>query len=132
MAALSGDLRELIEYDQKSARPLLSELVERLPKSAEARVLLGNSYLRSLEAAPALDHYRAAHALDPKDLSIRHQMGLCAVALGDCEGALGIYRDALALSPQEHSAAMAALMLHRLGRAADAVDAHFRPLRRRN
>ncbi|WP_158818016.1 hypothetical protein [Methylocapsa sp. S129] len=56
MSALSGDLRDLIEHDQKSARPLLSDLVARLPKSAEARVLLANSYLRSLEAAPALEH----------------------------------------------------------------------------
>ncbi|WP_371418393.1 CDC27 family protein, partial [Methylocapsa sp. S129] len=124
MSALSGDLRDLIEHDQKSARPLLSDLVARLPKSAEARVLLANSYLRSLEAAPALEHYRAAHALDPKNLSIRHQMGLCAVVQGDYEGALGFYREALSLSPQEHSASMAALMLHRLGRPAEAVKAY--------
>jgi tetratricopeptide (TPR) repeat protein len=122
-SALSGDLRDLIEHDQESARPLLSDLVARLPKSAEARVLLGNSYLRSLEAAPALEHYRVAHALDPKNLAIRHQMGLCAVAMGDYEGALGCYREALSLSPQEHSAAMAALMLHRLGRPGEAVKA---------
>lgn len=37
MSAIGGDLRQLIESDQKAARPLLHDLVERLPKSAEAR-----------------------------------------------------------------------------------------------
>jgi len=124
MSALSGDLRQLIERDQKAARPLLHDIVARLPNSAEARALLAQSYLRSLEAAPALEHYRAAHALDPKNLVIRHQMGLCAVALGDYEGALTIFREAISIPPTEHSAAMAALMLHRLGRVADAAKAY--------
>jgi tetratricopeptide (TPR) repeat protein len=124
MTALSEDLRQLIERDQQSARPLLHDLVERLPKSAEARALLGQSYLRSLEAAPALEHYRLAHELDPKNLGIRHQMGLCAVALGDYESALKIYQEAAATPPVEHSEAMAALMLHRLGRVADSVKVY--------
>jgi tetratricopeptide (TPR) repeat protein len=121
MSVLSEDLRQLIEHDQKSARPLLHDLVERLPKSAEARALLAQSYLRSLEAAPALEHYRIAHALDPKNLAIRHQMGLCSVALGDYASALDIYVEAAKTAPTEHSEAMAALMLHRLGRVADSV-----------
>jgi tetratricopeptide (TPR) repeat protein len=124
MTALSGDLRALIETDQKAARPLLADLVARLPHSTEARVLLGNSYLRSLEIAPALEHYRAALALDPKSVAILSQMGLCAIALGDYEGALGLYGQAQAIAPQAHAAAMAALMLHRLGRAREAVEAY--------
>src|SRR4051794_30357470 len=102
---LSDDLRQLIEHDQKSARPLLHDLVERLPQSPEARALLAQSYLRSLEAAPALQHYRIAHGLEPKNLGIRHQMGLCAVALGDYEAALKIYQDAVEIAPTEHSEA---------------------------
>lgn len=128
MSAIGGDLRQLIESDQKAARPLLHDLVERLPKSAEARALLANSYLRSLEAAPALDHYRLAHALEPANLGVRHQMGLCAVALGDYEDALAIYREAMEIAPREHSAAMAALMLHRLGKFADAANAYSKLL----
>lgn len=124
MSALTSDLRQLIESNQKAARPLLHDLVERLPKSAEARTLLANSYLRSLEAAPALEHYRLAHALEPKNLAVQHQMGLCAVALGDFDGALAIYREATAVGPIEHSAAMAALMLHRLGRFKEAINAY--------
>ena len=124
MPTLSGGLRDLIEHDQKAARPLLIDLVARLPKSTEARVLLANSYLRSLEVAPALEHYRAAFALDPKSLPILHQMGLCAIAMGDYEGALATYRQAFSIAPEAHPAAMAALLLHRLGRLGEAVKAY--------
>jgi len=51
MTALSGDLRALIETDQTAARLLLADLVARLPHSTEARALLANSHLRSLEVA---------------------------------------------------------------------------------
>jgi tetratricopeptide (TPR) repeat protein len=124
MPALNGDLRQLIESDPQTARPLLHDLVERLPKSVEARTLLATSYLRSLEPEKSLEHSRAAHLLEPENLSIRHQMGLSAVTMGDFETALTIFRDAMSISPTEHSAGMAALMLHRLGRIADAVKAY--------
>jgi tetratricopeptide (TPR) repeat protein len=124
MAGLSEDLRAVIERDQWAARPLLHDLVERLPKSVEARALLAQSYLRSLEAATALEHYRLAHELDPKNLTLRAQMGLCATALGDYEAALTIFRDANALTPNEHSQAMMGLLLHRLGRATDSIKVY--------
>ncbi len=124
MTAVGADLRQLIETDQKTARPLLHDLVARLPKSVEARVLLATSYLRSLEAATALEHYRAAHAMEPANLGIRQQMGLSAVAMGDYETALTIFRDAMSLTPAEHSASMAALMLHRLGRIAESAKTY--------
>jgi hypothetical protein len=41
-----------------------------------------------LQAAPALEHYRAAHLMEPGNLAIRHQMGLSAVTMGDYEAAL--------------------------------------------
>src|SRR5947209_11368860 len=97
MPTLVEDLRQIIERDLWAARPLLHDLVERLPKSVEARALLAHSYLRSLEARPALDHYRVAHELEPKNIAILHQMALCATALGDYEGALAIHRDANAI-----------------------------------
>jgi len=124
MSALPDDLRQLIEYDQQAARPLLQDLARRLPNSAEARGLLAQSYLRSLEVGPALEHYRAASALDPKNLFYRQQMGLCAVAAGDYEAALGFYQDAKSIAPTEHSETIAALMLHRLGRFQEAAQAY--------
>ena len=116
MPTLVEDLRQVIERDQWAARPLLHDLVQRMPKSIEARVLLAQSYLRSLEATPALEHYRLAHELDPKNIGIRHQMGLCATALADYETALKIFQDAQATTPNEHSQSMSGLLLHRLGR----------------
>jgi tetratricopeptide (TPR) repeat protein len=124
MPTLVEDLRQVIERDQWAARPLLHDLVERLPKSVEARALLAQSYLRSLEAMPALEHYRIAHELDPKNIFLRHQMGLCATALGDYEAALTIFRDANAVAPNEHSQCMAGLLLHRLGRAGEAIKTY--------
>ena len=124
MATLTDDLRQLIEHDQSLARPLLTDLAARLPNSAEARALLAQSYLRSLELDPALEHYTAAHELDPKNLGIRHQMGLSAIAKGDYEAALRIFQDARQIAPAEHSDAMAALLLHRLGRLADSAKAY--------
>ena len=121
MATLVEDLRQVIERDQWAARPLLHDLVDRMPKSVEARVLLAQSYLRSLEATPALEHYRLAHELDPKNIGILHQMGLCATALADYETALKIFQDANAIAPNEHSMSMSGLLLHRLGRAGEAI-----------
>jgi tetratricopeptide (TPR) repeat protein len=124
MPTLIDDLRQIIERDQWAARPLLHDLVERLPKSVEARALLAHSYLRSLEARPALDHYRVAHELEPKNIAILHQMALCATALGDYEGALAIHRDATAIAANEHSLCMSGLLLHRLGRAGEAIKTY--------
>jgi len=124
MATLPEDLRQLIEFDQQSAKPLLHDLAARLPKSAEARALLGQSYLRSLEVRPALEHYRIAHELDPKNLHYRQQMGLCAVAAGDYEAAYVYYSAAKEIAPPEHSEALAALMLHRMGKLPEAVQAY--------
>jgi len=70
MTALGRGLHALIETDQKEARPLLADLVARLPNSTEARALPANSYRRSLEVAPALKHYRAGVAIDPRTVSI--------------------------------------------------------------
>jgi hypothetical protein len=124
MTTLIDDLRQVIERDQWVARPLLHDLVERLPNSVEARALLAQSYLRSLESRPALEHYRLAHELDPKNMAIRHQMGLCATAMGDYEAALTIFRDANAQQANEHSQAMMGLLLHRLGRLGEAIKVY--------
>ena len=51
-------------------------------------------------------------------------MGLCCVAMGDYEGAFKIFEDAKSLTPTEHSSTMAALMLHRLGRYQEFINAY--------
>lgn len=124
MTTLSDDIRQLIQVDYLSARPLLHDLVAQLPNSVEARTLLALSYLRVLETEPAMAHYRAAHLLDPQDLDIRQQIGLCALNMGDYEAALQVFRDAMPLEPAELSSAMAALMLHRLGRIEESIGVY--------
>jgi tetratricopeptide (TPR) repeat protein len=124
LATLAEDLRQAIERDQWLARPLLHDLVKRLPNSVEARALLAQSYLRSLEAQPALEHYRIAHKLDPKNIGILHQMGLCAVAMGEYEPALDIFKQANAITSNEHSQSMTGLLQHRLGRLGEAIKTY--------
>ena len=94
------------------------------PNRRKRARLLAQSYLRSLEVTPALEHYRIAHELEPKNLVYRQQMGLCAIAMGDYASALKFYEDAKSIAPTEHSEAMAALMLHRLGRFQEAIQAY--------
>jgi tetratricopeptide (TPR) repeat protein len=130
MATLPDDLRQLIEYNQQAARPLLQDLAARLPNSAEAQGLLAQSYLRSLEFAPALEHYRRAHEIDPKNLFFRQQMGLCHLVSGDYAGAYDCFVKAKEITPTEHSEVMAALMLHRLGKLQEAISAYSSALLR--
>jgi tetratricopeptide (TPR) repeat protein len=124
MATLSDDMRQLIEYNQQFARPLLQDLAAKMPASAEAQGLLAQSYLRSLEFAPALENYRRAHEIDPKNLFFRQQMGLCHLVGGDYAGAYDCFSKAKEIAPTEHSEVMAALMLHRLGRLQEAITAY--------
>lgn len=124
MTTLSDDIRQLIQVDYLSARPLLHDLVAQLPHSVEARTLLALSYLRVLETEPAIAHYRAAQLLDPNDLEIRQQIGLCALNMGDYAAALQVFREAMPLKPAELSTAMAALMLHRLGRIEESIGVY--------
>ena len=124
MTILSDDIRQLIQTDYLSARPLLHDLVAQLPDSVEARTLLALSYLRVLETEPAIAHYRAAQRLDPHDLDIRQQIGLCALNMGNYAAALEVFREAMPLGPPELSSAMAALMLHRLGRVEESISVY--------
>lgn len=128
MQAVSDDLRHLMNTDHLTARPLLQDLVARLPNSVEVRMMLGDWHLRGVDAAQALEHYRAAHLLEPEDLQIRLRMGISAVVMGDYEAALAIYRDAMSLAPKEESGSMTALLLHRLGRIEESMVAYAQSL----
>jgi len=128
MQAIADDLRDLIARDHQAARPLLHDLVARLPNSVQARRLLGESYQVTFDAARALEQYRAGHLLEPENLLMRERMGLCTVEMGDYESALAIYRDAISLGPSEVSGAMTALMLHRLGRIDESSMAYAQSL----
>ena len=122
--SIASDLRQLIEYKQEVARPLLTDLVQRMPQSVEARFLLGQSYLRSLDFKPALEHFRAAAALDPKHADLLQNIAVCHLATGNYEEALEAYKVQFKTTSQAIAATMMALVLHRLGRLAEAVSAY--------
>ncbi len=121
MPNLIDDLVQMIEFDQKSARSLLIDLAERLPDSAQARALLARTYLRALEIEPALETFRVASALDPNDVGILNQIGLCLVALGRYDAALTAFERAGAKQNSSLSPVLCALMQHRLGKIEGAV-----------
>jgi tetratricopeptide (TPR) repeat protein len=121
---LTDDIKDLIEHDNHRARRLLHGLVAEAPESVEARFLLAQSYLRSMEVAEALPLYQAVLERDPAVVEAKHAIGFCRFALGDNEGALKAYRDAFASATTAHSLAMCALILHRLNRLDEAIDSY--------
>lgn len=122
--ALNDDMKDLIEHDNARARRLLHALVAETPQSVEARYLLAQSYLRSMEVAEALPLYQAVLERDPSVIEARHAIGYCRFVLGDNEGALKAYRDAFANATTAHALAMCALILHRLNRLDEAIEAY--------
>lgn len=119
---LTDDIRQAIEENQWLVRPLLHDLVERMPTSVAARFLLAQSYVRSLESETALEHFRIAHQLDPQNVALRHQMGFCALAMADYETAFSIHLSINADKPNEHSQFVMALTAHRLGRVEESAN----------
>jgi Tfp pilus assembly protein PilF len=126
--ALSDDLKDMIEHDNARARRILHEIVETEPRSLEARHLLARSYLRSMEVADAIPHYRAVVALDGKIVEARHALGFCHFSLGDYAAALAAYREAFAVGSTAHALAMCGLILHRMNRLDEAIDAYNKVL----
>ena len=122
MTHLIQDLQDLIEHDQAAAHALLPGLVARMPRSVDAQLLLARAHLRALEIAPALMHYEAASTLDPGNVEILNQTGLCRVAMGHYELAFEAYKTAFERSGNSLSGVMCALMLHRLDRVQDAFN----------
>ncbi len=121
---LTDDMMDLIEHDNARARRSLHALVAETPQSVEARYLLAQSYLRSMEVAEALPLYQAVLERDSSVVEARHAIGYCRFVLGDNEGALRAYRDAFAHATTAHALAMCALILHRLNRLHEAIDAY--------
>jgi tubulin polyglutamylase TTLL6/13 len=128
MAGLSDDLRHLIEYDILRAKRILRGIVAELPRSIEARLLLGDTHMRAQEIADAVVHYRAARALQPTSGLLQVRLALCALYLGDLTTALEGFERLHRAAPDEQSLVLAGVLLHRLGRPQDALE-RFRALR---
>ncbi len=130
MAGLSDDLRYLIEYDIISAKRVLRGLVQALPRSVEARLLLGDTHARAQEFTEAEPQYRAAQALQPHARLPQLRLAFCALYQGDLPAALAGFERLHRAAPDDQSLVLAGVLLHRLGRPAEALD-RFRTLRER-
>lgn len=119
--ALTDDLRYLIEYDILKALRMLRGLVADLPRSYETRLLLGDAYLRGLQFEPALEQYRAAETLAPNTRPPLLKIALCQVYIGQYTAALAGFEQLNKRGRDEHALVLAGLLLHRLGRPAEAV-----------
>ena len=125
MPTLPDDLRQLIEYDQQIGATLVAR-----PGGAAAALrrrrehCSANPICAASKSTPALEHYRIAHELDPKNL-LSPADGPVRCCDGRLRRALTILlRTPSEIAPTEHSEAMAALMLHRLGRFQEAIQAY--------
>ncbi len=82
-------LATVLELAAKPSQALevLERLVERDPRMAAARYLMGKILLSEGRNQEAIAHLRAAANLDPEDSSTRYQLGRALAELGDAEGA---------------------------------------------
>ncbi|HKT17006.1 MAG TPA: tetratricopeptide repeat protein [Stellaceae bacterium] len=118
---LSDDIKDLIEHDNACARRLLHGIVAEAPHSVEARFLLAQAYLRRMEVEKALPLYLGVIERDPKLPEARHAAAYCRLVSGDYPGALAAYREAFQKLGTVYALGMSALVLHRMGRVAEAV-----------
>lgn len=119
---LIDDLKGLIEHETTAAQQLLKTIVEAMPNSLEARLLLGTSHLRRLEFEIAQEHYRAAIEIDPRSAEALNRAAFCDLAVGNYVEALAAYEHAFNALSGANALRYRALLSHRLGR----IDAAIR------
>ena len=124
--SLSDDIRYLIEYDIFRVKRLLGEIVGVLPRSFDARILLGDTHLRALDFDGAITQYQAARQIAPQSRLPVAKLALCALYTGQNEEALRGFEILHESAPDEQSLTLAALMLHRLGRLDESVQRYRR------
>ena len=125
--ALADDLRHLIEYDNETVLRILRGLIGELPRSYETRLLLGDAYLRGLQFDLALEQYRIPRSLAPNARAPAIKVALCEVYTGKYAAALAELEVLVQRGRDEYALALVGLLLHRLGRPAEAIT-RFRAL----
>lgn len=122
MVALAGLL--LLRRQPESARDLLLRACDLAPDNAEAWNTLGLSYQATAVADLALAAFRSAQRLQPHDVSYAVNGVDAAVLAGEAEAELDRLERACerdGLNPAHHAAR--GMLLDRMGRRADAIDA---------
>lgn len=123
-----AEIKRVMASDPVAARNLLDALLAREPASVEARILLGEMHLRSLEFRPALALFDDLAEDDAVPRQVLDYIGGCHMALGDYEAALAAYRRAFAATSTAYPLSMACLALHRLGRLGEGIQTYDRLL----
>ena len=110
----------MIEADGERARSELRSVVAREPASAPAWGLLAKAYLRCLDLDAAMAAGRRLLELEPNSTYGLHMLGQCQLVKNDLEGALASYERAHRATRSVQSANHQGVVLHRLGRLAEA------------
>jgi tetratricopeptide (TPR) repeat protein len=93
--------------DDEEARKLYEKALESQPQLVEPRMLLANAQMRVGEFAAAGDNYaQIAHQL-PESKEVRYLLGLAWLAAGQCEWALQVLSQAVAMMPGDPQALIA-------------------------
>ena len=126
---LADDLRDLIEHDTESARAILRQIIDALPRSTDALSLLAAAHVRRLEFTQASVLFARVLDIDPRHEEALNMVGFCALASGDLQSALAAYERTFAATSSARSLRFMALLQHRLGRIELAIATYQRLLR---
>jgi tetratricopeptide (TPR) repeat protein len=112
-------LRSAIDPNEVHA---LEGLAARDPKSARARIELGNLHMDHEQWAEAVKWYGEALTLEPQNADVRVDMGACLVSLGKAAEAVAAFDAALVAQPGHKKALFnKGIALMQSGRPGDAV-----------
>lgn len=87
------------------------KVLQQNPRSVQARLLLGESYLAMDRADLAAEEFRRVLSLTPNDVRAHFQLGLAYMKAGEKEKAAASFREVLRLAPESELAAEAAQYL---------------------
>jgi hypothetical protein len=118
MPTLADDLSYLIDRDHQTARPLLHDLVARLPNSSRRAACSGSRI--SVASTRRMRWSITARVISwsQKTSYFANGWDFAQRRWETTRPRWRIYRDAISLAPTEVSGSMTALLLHRLGRIA--------------
>ncbi|MEM7587744.1 MAG: sulfatase-like hydrolase/transferase [Acidobacteriota bacterium] len=109
----------------EEAERLTRQVLDKSPKFSQAIILLGRAVEQQGNLAQAIEHYRAAYLLEPRNVSLGRRLAAALVRSGDGVAALNVY-DALAasgaLDGDAEELVKVAMLSSRFGKPDRAVD----------
>lgn len=95
-------LDDMKRMADKKAEPLLAQL-KNDPKNSKLLVQIGNTYKSAHQFGQAADYFGQALALDPKNVTLRDEVGAALYYSGDVDRAMATFEEGLKYSPNEAS-----------------------------